>query len=92
MHLILGELTYWGDPGGYPDSTCYVARGRFDDGEYISIEYSSAYEAFAAGYYVVLAASGFKGNGAIHATLDRVRLKYPDAYIKTSRVYLCCFH
>lgn len=42
------------------------------------------------GYYVVMVSSGFKGDSGIRATLDRVRPTYPDAYIKMSRVYMCC--
>jgi len=40
---------------GYP---CYFPRGRYDDGEYISIEHSNSYRNFKNGYYIVIAASG----------------------------------
>ena len=37
---------------------CYVPRGRWDDGVYLSVEHSSAYEGFEEGPYVVMLASG----------------------------------
>jgi hypothetical protein len=40
------------------DYPCYVARGRYDDGAYLSVEPSSAYEGMTPGYFVVVAASG----------------------------------
>jgi hypothetical protein len=35
---------------GFDGGPCYLARGRWDDGVYLSIEYSNAYESFADGY------------------------------------------
>ena len=43
--------------GGYP---CYISRGRYDSGDYISIEWSNAFDGFAKGYYIVVIASGAK--------------------------------
>jgi hypothetical protein len=37
---------------------CYVARGRYDDGTYFSVEPSSSYHEMQPGYFVALAASG----------------------------------
>ena len=56
-----------------PDSTCYVARGRFDDGPYISIEYSSAYRSFERGYYIVMVESRLNGDKRITSTLEKVQ-------------------
>ncbi len=84
-------LKYSKEYGG-KDSTCYLARGRWDDGIYISIEYSNAYDSFKKGYYIVMVGSGFKKDQKLITTLKRVKTKYSDAYIKTSKVYMCCMH
>lgn len=68
----------------------YIARGRYDDGEYISIEYSSSYEAFAPNYYIVVVASGKRTE--LNDLLPKIREEYPDAYIKESSVYVGCMH
>ncbi len=73
------------------DSSCYYARGKFDDGIYISIEYSNQYLGFSRGYYIVMAgSSGDKSTNNLDATLKKIKAKYPDAYIKKSKVYMCC--
>ena len=77
---------------GSEDSTCYLARGRWDDGIYISIEYSSAYDSFSTGYFIVMAGSASDKGQALTETLQNVRTKYPDSYIKASKVYMCCMH
>ncbi len=67
---------------------CYVARGRFDDGVYISIEYSGAYENFRDGYYIVVVDSGNSANRTLRQIKNIVR----DAYVKSSKVYMGCIH
>lgn len=79
-----------GDDDG--DSSCYMARGRWDDGVYISIEYSNAYDGFSKGYYIVVAGSSTEKDQALMAALQKVKTKYSDAYIKASKVYMCCMH
>lgn len=75
-----------------PDTTCYFARGTLqDDGEYISIEYSSAYKGFTKGYYIVIVSSEKKGNKNMQSLLTRVKSKFNSAYIKSSIVSMCCF-
>ena len=71
---------------------CYVARGRWDDGVYLSIEYSNAYDKFKSGYYIVIAASDFKENNTLKATLKKVKENISDAYIKYTKVYVGCMH
>jgi hypothetical protein len=73
--------------GGYP---CYIARGRYDDGAFISIEYSNAIEGFAKGYYIVVAACG--GNDITAPALVKAKKVYKDAYVKTTNVYMGCMH
>ena len=33
---------------------CYFSRGRYDDGVYVSVEYSNTYGGFTKGYYLVM--------------------------------------
>jgi hypothetical protein len=68
---------------------CYVARGRYDDGSFVSVEYSSSFEGFSQGLYIVLAAGG---NEETARTLKLARKYFPDAYAKISRVYVGCIH
>lgn len=68
----------------------YIARGRSDDGNYISIEYTDAYETFSDGYYIVVVASGKRSE--LKPTLKKVKQHYKDAYIKNSDVYIGCMH
>lgn len=72
----------------YFDYPCYLERGRFDDGIYISIEYSSRYKDFTPGYYIVVLASG----DDVSKALGRVRRVAPEAYVKSTRVYVGCMH
>ena len=69
---------------------CYMSRGRWDDGAYITIEYSSAIKGFTPGLYVVIAASGEKQD--VTPSLNTVKHFVPDAYMKTSSVYVGCMH
>ena len=73
--------------GGYP---CYMARGRYDDGDYVSIDWSDEFDQFAKGYYIVLIYSGNKqGAGKI---LQKARSVFKDAYNKRAKVYVGCMH
>lgn len=70
---------------GYP---CYIARGRYDDGVYVSVEHSDYYKGFAEGFYIVVVASGNELKGS----LKQVRNVVKDAYVKRSEVYMGCMH
>jgi hypothetical protein len=70
----------------------YYARGRWDDGVYISIEYSDAYTEFAKGYYIVIAASGTKEENEIKTAYKKIKPGFKDAYFKSSKVYMGCMH
>jgi len=85
-------LKYSEQEEGVADSECYMARGRWDDGIYISIEYSNAFNGFSKGYYLVVVGSSDKKDPPLLAALERVKAKYSDAYIKSSKVYMCCMH
>jgi hypothetical protein len=73
---------------GY-DYPCYVARGRYDDGVYISIEYSNAYVGFTEGYYIVMIRSE---ENIPETFLHEIKMFVPDAYIKYTSVYMGCMH
>ena len=68
----------------------YFPRGRYDDGDYISIEYSSAYTGFAEGYYIIIVSSGDRSE--VKKLLPKAQQFYPDAYIKDSKIYMGCMH
>ncbi len=78
---------------GY-DYPCYTARGdgNADNSDYISIEFSNAYEGFRPGYYIVVAAIGEPGSAAVRNTLAASQKIYPDAYAKQTRVWFGCMH
>ena len=67
---------------------CYFSRGRYDDGEYISIEHSSAYSEMKEGYYIVVLAT----DENVSKTLTKVKKEIPDAYIKSVDIYMGCMH
>jgi hypothetical protein len=71
---------------------CYVPRGRWDDGVYLSVEHSSSYEGFEEGFYVVMLASGSPRDRTIGAALRRAKSQYPDTFVKTAPVYVGCIH
>ena len=56
----------------------YFPRGRYDDGRYLSVEYSNGYSEFAKGYYIVIAESGEKGS--MKESLKDVKRYYKDSY------------
>lgn len=68
----------------------YIPRGRSDDDQYISIEYSSSYENFAPGYYIVVVSSGEEE--AVKSLLPKVKEFNKSAYVKKSNVYIGCMH
>lgn len=68
----------------------YFPRGRGDDGNYISIEYSDYFDGFSEGYYIVVVSSGNREE--VDAVLPKVKEHYNDAYVKNAPVYLGCMH
>ena len=71
---------------------CYVPRGRFDDGTYVSVEWSSEYEVFARALYVVMMASHAPGSKETPRALEAARRYYPTAYTRRVRIYVGCMH
>jgi hypothetical protein len=74
------------------DYPCYVARGRGDDGFYVSIEHSTAYENFRPGLYIVIVASDSKGGSVAKQAAKAARKFFSDAYIRSTGVYMGCMH
>jgi hypothetical protein len=68
----------------------YVARGRMNNGDYISIEYSDAFKEFKEGYYIVVAASGEPAD--VKPLFAKVKKVYGEAYSKQTNVYMGCMH
>lgn len=68
----------------------YFPRGSHDDGNYISIEYSSSYDGFSEGYYIVIVSSGQKFT--VKKLLPLVKKSFAQAYIKNAEVYVGCMH
>jgi hypothetical protein len=74
------------------DYPCYVARGRGDDGFYVSVEYSTAYAGFRPGLYVVIVASDAKGGQIAADAVRAARKVFKDAYVRRTGVYMGCIH
>ncbi len=70
----------------------YVSRGRFDDGNYVSVEYTDAYQGFTLGYYIIIVSSYEKGNEELTKSLNFVKTIYKSAYIKYSDIFMGCMH
>ena len=70
------------------DYPCFIPRGRYDDGVYISIEHTNWYDEFSNGYYIVVLASGKDAP----KTLAKVKKHYSDTYVKKAKVYVGCMH
>jgi hypothetical protein len=87
--LTFSEEACRNEFGEFP---CYVPRGRWDDGVYISVEHSSSYQGLEEGQYIVVLASGAPRDRSIGAALRRARGLYPDVTVKTAPVYLGCIH
>lgn len=99
LKLDLRNYFYDKEEGLATDSLCecgenhgYIPRGRFDDGEYISIEFSDYYEGFNEGYYIVIAKAFNDEDEETKTVFKEVKQHFPDAYIKNSMVYVGCMH
>lgn len=68
---------------------CYVPRGR-RNGTYVSVEWSSEYDLFAKGLYVVMIASAVPDSSTTRRVLEAARRVYPHAYAKRAKVYAGC--
>jgi len=74
------------------DAPCYVARGRYDDGAYVSIEHTSGYPEFKPNLYIVVVASDRKGSALIKKAASEAQKIFPDSYRRVAQVYMGCIH
>lgn len=72
------------------DYPCYVPRGRFDDGSYLSVEPSEGYTGMKPGYFVVIAASGSRDD--VLAEQQALGKRGVRSYVASSEVWLGCIH
>lgn len=70
----------------------YIPRGRYDDGEYVSIEYTTDYNGFTPGYYIIVVSSHSKGDKTLATALKKTKAVYKTAYIKYADVFMGCMH
>lgn len=72
---------------GFP---CYLPRGRFDAGTYLSIEKSDSFKGMKPGFFVVMAASGNRTDvEPVKRDLARAGVR---GYVRTVPVYMGCIH
>ncbi len=69
-----------------------TSRGRCDDGEFVSVEYTNMYKGFTKGLYIVMVAHYHKGDPKLKTTLEHVKKYFKNAYIKYADVYMGCIH
>jgi hypothetical protein len=71
---------------------CYVARGRDDDGAYVSVDVADRFfDAEEQGYLVILA-SGPKNDPSTRAVAEKARPLFPSAELRTDDVWQGCIH
>ena len=58
----------------------------------VSVEYSNAYSEFKPGLYLVIVASGRRGEAPTRKALEKAKSVYLDAYAKVAGVYMGCMH
>ena len=67
----------------------FSPRGHYNnDSVFVSIEESGLYRDFEKGYWIVVIASGKPNDKSLKGVLKKVKEYFPDAYIKTSAVYV----
>lgn len=81
------EAICGGDVVDYPQ---YLPRIDYGDSKYVSVEYSDGFKGFTKGYYIVVVASGEKGDRSIKDALNESKKFYKDAYAKTCGVWMGC--
>lgn len=76
--------------GGMVEYPQYLPRNDWGDSKYVSIEYSNGFDGFNPGYFIVIIASGEKGDPIIQEALEESRQYYEDAYAKTCSIWVGC--
>lgn len=86
--LTYSKIDCEDDGWGYP---CYQPRGGLHTYSNVSIEWSSMYEGFSEGYYIVVIMSSYNKADAKNL-LKKAQELVPSAYIKTTSVWYGCDH
>jgi hypothetical protein len=76
--------------GGGLNYPIYMPRNDWGDSKYVSVEYSNGFKGFTKGYYIVVVASGEKGDPIIQEALTESRKFYTDSYAKSCGVWMGC--
>jgi hypothetical protein len=76
--------------GGVVECPIYLPRSDWGETKYVSVEYSDGFDGFTKGYYIVVVASGLKGDPIIKEALQESKQFYKDAYAKTCGVWVGC--
>jgi hypothetical protein len=76
--------------GGMVEYPQYLPRNDWGESKYVSDEYSNGFGGFNPGYFIVIVASGEKGDPIIQEALEESRKFYEDAYAKTCGVWMGC--
>lgn len=75
----------WEYPVNYP-------RGRYDDGKYISIEYSSGYDGWKPNRYLVMVWSGNALDPERKKILNDVKKIFTSVELRSANIYIGCMH
>lgn len=71
---------------------CYVARGRYDDGAYVSVDEARRFFDGEDQGYLVILGSGPKNDPSTRAVAEKARALFPSAEVRTDDVSLGCIH
>ncbi|HSS01814.1 MAG TPA: hypothetical protein VLM79_32375 [Kofleriaceae bacterium] len=74
------------------DYPCYVTRGRSDDGAYVSLDEAERFFDFEERGYLVILASGPKGDPLAQAVAEKARALFPAVELRTDDVSEGCIH
>lgn len=74
----------------HQDFPCYVPRGRYDEGMYVSIEHTSAYPEFKPNLYIVVVASDSLASVLVKKAVRESKRLFPDTYTRIARIYIGC--
>ena len=87
--LTFSESVCTESGGEYP---CYFPRGRFDDGLYVSLEYSDGYLPNEPAQYLVVIASWALADEYVRFVIAETKKRYRAARIITTKVWMGCAH
>lgn len=76
--------------GGGIEYTVYIPKSDWGNSKYVSIEYSNGFEGFTKDYFIVVIASGEKGDTDVKVSVEEARKFYSDPYAKTCGIYMDC--